>query len=208
MLVDMDGTLLDLAFDNFFWLDLVPLHYAKENSLSETAAREELKARYQELEGSLAWYCIDHWSETLALDIRALKREHQHRICFLPGAMEFLASVRRRGKRLLVVTNAHRDTLAIKVEQTALDTHVHGLVSSHDFRAPKESREFWNKFRAGEQFDPERSVLIEDSLPVLQAASAFGLKLTVAIRRPDSRYPPRAIDAFPAVDGVGELTEE
>lgn len=206
VLVDMDGTLLDLAFDNFFWLELVPSSYAKRHRLSENDAREELLARYRALEGSLAWYCIDHWSEDLELDIRALKREHRHRIKFLPQATAFLASVRRRRKRLLLVTNAHPDTLAIKIEQTGLDRHVHGVVSSHDFHAPKEAREFWDRFHAGEGFDPPRTLLIEDSLSVLQAASEFGVGSTVAIRCPDSRHPPRQIDRFPAVDGVRELT--
>jgi len=202
----MDGTLLDLAFDNFFWLEVVPSSYAKRHRLSENDAREELLARYRALEGSLAWYCIDHWSEDLELDIRALKREHRHRIQFLPQATAFLASVRRRRKRLLLVTNAHPDTIAIKIEQTGLDRHVHGVVSSHEFHAPKEAREFWDRFHAGERFDPPRTLLIEDSLSVLQAAREFGVGSTVAIRCPDSRHPPRQIDRFPAVDGVRELT--
>lgn len=201
----MDGTLLDLAFDNYFWQEVVPLHYAKARSLSESDAREELGARYRAMEGSLAWYCIDHWSDNLGLDIRALKRQHRHLIRYLPGAMDFLASVRDKGKRLLLVTNAHPDTLAIKVEETALDRYVHDLISSHDFDSPKETREFWDRFHAGEPFDLERTLLIEDSLVVLEAAKEFGLGLTVAIRCPDSRRPPREIDGFLSVDGVHEL---
>ena len=206
VLVDMDGTLLDLAFDNFFWLEVVPSHYAKQNRLSENTAREELLARYRALEGSLAWYCIDHWSRDLDIDIRALKREHRDRIRFLPRATDFLASVRAWRKRLLLVTNAHPDTLAIKIEQTGLDQHVDDVVSSHEFDAPKETREFWDRFHAGEGFDPPRTLLIEDSVAVLEAASEFGLGSTVAIRCPDSRHPPRTIERFPAVDGVPELT--
>ena len=207
VLVDMDGTLLDLAFDNFFWLELIPSHYAKRHGLSEDRAREELLARYRALEGRLAWYCIDHWSQDLNIDIRALKREHQHRIRFFPRATDFLASVRRRRKRLLLVTNAHPDTLAIKIEQTGLDKHVDDVFSSHEFDAPKETHEFWDRFHAREGFDPPRTLLIEDSVAVLKAASDFGLGSTLAIRCPDSRHPPRTIEQFPAVDGVHELTE-
>ncbi len=207
VLVDMDGTLLDLAFDNYFWLELVPLHYAQARGLSEQDAREMLRARYRDIEGSLAWYCIDHWSEVLELDIRDLKRAHRHRIRFLPKAPDFLAWVRERGKRILLVTNAHPFTLAIKVAQTDLDRHVHRLVSSHDFNAPKETRCFWDRFHAEEGFDPSRTVLIEDSLPVLEAASEFGLATGVAIRCPDSRHPPRRIEGYPAVDGVHELLD-
>ena len=206
VLVDMDGTLLDLAFDNFFWLELIPSHYAKRHGLSEDRAREELLARYKALEGRLAWYCIDHWSQDLDIDIRALKREHRHRIRFFPRATDFLAFVRRKRKRLLLVTNAHPDTLAIKIEQTGLDKHVDDMFSSHEFDAPKETLEFWDRFHAREGFDPPRTLLIEDSVAVLKAASDFGLGSTLAIRCPDSRRPPRTIEQFPAVDGVHELT--
>jgi putative hydrolase of the HAD superfamily len=205
VLVDMDGTLLDLAFDNIFWLEIVPARYAKQNRLSEEDARQELTARYQALEGSLSWYCIDHWTQDLGLDIRGLKWEHRRHIRYLPRAPSFLASVRERGKRLLVVTNAHRAALAVKLRQTGLEAEVHGLVSSHDFSAPKESHLFWERLQRDENFDPERTVLIEDSLAVLSAARAFGVRFTIAIRCPDSRHPPRHIDAFPAVDGVHEL---
>jgi len=206
VLVDMDGTLLDLAFDNFFWQQLVPTYYAERHGVNEGEARTDLMARYRALEGSLTWYCIDYWTENLGLDIKALQWKHRHQIRYLPKALDFLASVRARGKRLLLVTNAHRATLAVKTEQTGLDREVHGLISSHDLLAPKESQDFWDKFRAGENFDPERTVLIEDSLAVLSAARAFGIGLTVAIRCPDSGSPPREIASFPAVDGVHELT--
>lgn len=202
VLVDMDGTLLDLAFDNFFWLDLVPRTYAARHGLPEPQAREELLRVYRDHEGSLAWYCIDHWTERLDLDLRTLKREHRHRICYLPGALEFLASVRARGKRLVLVTNAHRAVLAVKVEQTGLDREVDEMVSSHDFNAPKESADFWRRFDAKVAIDPERTLLVEDSVSVLEAARGFGLRHTVAISRPDSSRPPRAIADFPSVDSV------
>ena len=205
VLVDMDGTLLDLAFDNHFWTEFIPAHYAQVRGMSEQDARARLLQRYRSIEGKLAWYCIDHWSEALDLDIRSLKRTQRHRVRYLPGATDFLAWIREQGKRLLLVTNAHPFTLQLKVAQTGLDAHVHGMVSSHDLSAPKETRLFWERFHAVEAFDPGRTVLIEDSLTVLEAATAFGLAATVAIRSPDSRHPPRQIDDFPSVDGVHEL---
>ena len=206
VLVDMDGTLLDLAFDNFFWLELVPRVYAQKRSMPVDRAQAELTRAYQALEGSLAWYCIDHWTQTLDLDLRALSWEHSERIRYLPGARKFLASVRARRKRLLLVTNAHREVLAVKVHRTGLDREVDDLVSSHDFQTPKESAEFWRRFSDGGRFDPRRTLLVEDSLSVLASARAFGLGHLLAIRRPDTGRPPRDIRDFPAIDGVHALT--
>jgi putative hydrolase of the HAD superfamily len=203
--VDMDGTLLDLAFDNFFWLELVPARYAERHGLTAEAARERLVSRFDAAAGTLSWYCLDHWTRDLNLDIRTLKRGHSHLIRFLPRAPEFLAAVRARGKALWLVTNAHRDTLKVKAEQTGVDRLVDAVVCSHDLEAPKESNEFWTELGRRHPFDPQRTLLIEDSLAVLGAAAAFGLKHTLAIRRPDSRLPARNIDAFRAIDGVADL---
>ena len=207
VLLDMDGTLLDLAFDNYFWTEFIPAHYAQVRGLREKEARSTLLDRYRSIEGRLAWYCIDHWSEALDLDIRALKRTQRHRVCYLPGATDFLAWLREQDKRVLLVTNAHPFTLALKVAETDLDAHVHDMVSSHNFLAPKETGLFWHRFHVEEPFDPSRTLLVEDSVPVLQAATRFGLAATVAIRCPDTRHPPRQIDGFPSVDGVHELID-
>jgi putative hydrolase of the HAD superfamily len=205
VLVDMDGTLLDLSFDTFFWRDVVPDRYARLHGLSLPAAQQSLAPRFEAKVGTLEWYCLDHWTRDLGLDLKALKREHREHIRFLPGAEDFLASVRARGKRLSIVTNAHRDTFAVKAEQTGIDRLVDTVVCSHDFAAPKESAAFWHALDAHEPFDARRTLLIEDSLPVLVAARDYGVRHTVAIRQPDSRLPPRATPEFLGVDGVFDL---
>jgi HAD superfamily hydrolase (TIGR01509 family) len=203
--VDMDGTLLDLAFDNYFWLDLVPQHYARKHGLTVAESRATLAPRFAAKVGTLDWYCLDHWTRDLGLDLKTLKREHREHIRFLPRAPEFLAAVRARRKRLYIVTNAHRDTFEVKAAHTGIDRLVDGVVCSHDFAAPKESADFWRALERHEPFDGARTLLIEDSVAVLAVARSHGVQHTVAIRRPDSRQPPRAIADFAAIDGVADL---
>lgn len=205
VLLDMDGTLLDLKFDNFFWLELLPARYAEARGLPEADARRELKPRFDAVAGTLAWYCLDHWSRELGLDLVALKRNHKHRIGYLPMVPEFLASLRRRGKRQTLVTNAHPQTLALKTAVTGLHALVDDVVCAHDLAAAKESREFWSALKRQHAFDPKRTLLIDDSLTVLEAARSYGIRHVVAIRRPDSSRPPRDIESLPAVDGVEDL---
>src|SRR5690606_34728337 len=97
VLVDMDGTLLDLNFDTFFWRELVPQRYAEVHDLNVSAAHAVLAPRFEARVGTLEWYCLDHWARDLELDLKTLKREHRERIRFLPGAEAFLANVRSRG---------------------------------------------------------------------------------------------------------------
>ena len=205
VLVDMDGTLLDLAFDNFFWLELVPERYADRHGLQLGEARRRLIERFDGAAGTLAWYCVEHWTRALELDIKSLKRAHKHLIRFLPRAPEFLGAVRARGKPVFIVTNAHHETIAVKAEHTGIDTLVDGLFCSHELAAPKETVEFWERLQQRQHFDRERTLLIEDSLAVLGAARAFGIEHTLAIRRPDSSRAPRMIADFPSVEGVAEL---
>lgn len=205
LLLDMDGTLLDLAFDNYFWLELVPARFAEASGLDRDVAQREIEQRYGKVVGTLPWYCLDHWTRELRLDLRALKRAHRHLIRYLPGAETFLESARARGLRLILVTNAHRDTLAIKAEVTGVDRWMHAVVCSHDYATPKETGRFWHELARRHALDPERSLLLEDSLSVLAAARAFGVRHPIAIRRPDSRLDRREIVGFPAVDGVGDL---
>ena len=205
VLVDMDGTLLDLNFDTFFWREVVPQRYARQNGLTVPAAQQSLAPRFEAKVGTLQWYCLDHWARDLGLDLKTLKREYRQHIRFLPGAQDFLASVRARGKSLSIVTNAHRDTFAVKAEHTGIDRLVDSVVCSHDFAAPKESDAFWRALAAHAPFDAERPLLIEDSLTVLAAARAYGVRHTIAVRRPDSQLPPRAIEEFLSVEGVFEL---
>jgi putative hydrolase of the HAD superfamily len=205
VLVDMDGTLLDLAFDNFFWLEVVPQRYANLRGLSLDESRRQLAPRFDAVAGTLPWYCLDHWTRELGFDVKELKHTHRHRIGYLPGAPEFLNAVRRRGKRLQIVTNAHRDAFAVKAGQTGIDKLVDSVVCSHDLAAPKESADFWRELERRERFDRARTLFIEDSLAVLAAARAHGLDQTLAIRRPDSRLPARDIDDYVAIDGVADL---
>jgi putative hydrolase of the HAD superfamily len=203
--VDMDGTLLDLAFDNFFWLELIPARYASARGVDAAAAHATVTRKYADVLGTLPWYCLDHWTRELGLDIAALKKDHRHLIRILPMVPEFLAAARRYARRVVIVTNAHRRTLEIKMNETRLDAHVDGVVCAHDLETPKESREFWAALARRERFDPERTLLLDDSLSVLRAAREFGFTRTIAIRRPDSRRPARKIEGFSAVDGVADL---
>jgi 5'-nucleotidase len=205
VLLDLDGTLLDLAFDNFFWRTRVPQAWAQARNLSPEQASQQLQPRFRAREGTLEWYCVDYWSRELELDIAALKHLDAPQIRWLPGACEFLGRVRALGKRLVLVTNAHPTTLAIKDARTQVISHFDAGFSSHAFGAPKEQAQFWRELAKVERFDPQRSLFVDDSLPVLRAAREAGIGLIYAVQRPDSSGPARLQSEFPAVDAVADL---
>ena len=137
-MLDMDGTILDLAYDNYMWMTHVPEHYAVKNGLSLSEARKQLFARFGALQGDLSWYCLDHWSERLDLDVLQLHRDNQHRIEFLPGAQDFLDVMRERNIEVLLVTNSHPDTLKLKDDVTGFSKYFDGIHCSHAYGFAKE----------------------------------------------------------------------
>jgi 5'-nucleotidase len=207
VLLDMDGTLLDLRFDNYFWLELVPQRYAARHGLTVQAARDALAPRFAAVHGTLDWYCIDYWSRELSLDVGLLKREVSEHVRFLPGAEAFLAALGERGTPAVLVTNAHRESLAIKAAQTGLMRYFSGAISSHDFGVPKEHPQFWVQLQFHLGFERARCLFVDDSLPVLRAARDYGIGQVFAISRPDATLPPREVLEFPAVEHVSALLE-
>jgi len=205
VLLDMDGTLLDLRFDNWFWRQHVPAHYGRLRGLDPAEAWDALEPKFRAVTGTMNWYCLDYWSRELQLDIAALKREVRHEVRFLPGAEQFLRRLARSGKRRVLVTNSHPQTLAIKTSHVPLAEHFDASHSSHSFSVPKEDPRFWERFRAREPFDPARTLFVDDSIAVLESARRYGIKWLRAVRQPDSGRPPQAVTEFPAVDGVAEL---
>lgn len=205
VLLDMDGTLLDLRFDNWFWQEYLPALWADRAGMSLAAALPLLSPRFEAAKGTLEWYCIDFWSRELDLDVRAIKHAVREQVAWIPGAEALLQRLREVGKRMVLVTNAHPETLAIKDSQVDLIGHLHAVYSTHPFGAPKEAAAFWPAFHRAEPFDPARTLFVDDSLPVLTAARDYGIRWIRAVRRPDSGLPARAVGDFPSIETVAEL---
>jgi putative hydrolase of the HAD superfamily len=205
VLLDMDGTLLDLHFDNHFWLELLPQRYAELHGISRAMAELELAPLFNDHVGKLTWYCLDYWTRELNLPIREMKREIAELIALRPAADEFLAALREAGKRVVLITNAHRDSLSLKLEKVELAPWFDRLISSHDYGYPKEEPQFWHALRQDLDFDPARALFIDDSLPILRSAGRFGIAHLLAVREPDSRRPAKDTEEFAAVDDYREL---
>ena len=203
--LDMDGTVLDLRFDNYFWLEALPRRYAALHGISAEAALTSLMPRFDAWRGTLEWYCVDHWTEELGIDVTALKFELREHIRYLPGAVEFLDRLGALGKRRLLTTNAHPKSLAVKHGRTGIGQHFDELVSAHDIGVPKESPEFWARLTARHAIDPAATLFVDDSPAVLRAAREAGLRWIYQVLQPDSTQPPRA--RLPGIPGVRVLAE-
>ena len=196
VLLDMDGTLLDLNFDTEFWREFIPKTLAEKHGISLQNAKQIMEKKYTSVFGNIEWYCLDYWEKELELPIRQLKREVSHLIRLRPDTIPFLDALKRAEKRVVLVTNAHPDSLSLKIEKTELDKHIDEIISCHVFGVTKESQELWEKLQSHLRFNKDMTLFVDDSLPILEAAQKFGIKHILAVSNPNSDFPSKKVEGF------------
>ena len=205
VLLDMDGTLLDRHFDNFFFEEELPRRYAAKEGLQFDVSRDRLMAMYRSVEGELAWTDLEYWTGRVGIDVVGMHRELQHMIGFLPGAQQFLEAVRAKGKRIVVLTNAHHTGVAVKSAKTGLDRYVDRIVDAFEVGYLKMRPEYWPACRRLIGFDPGRSLYVDDDESCLDAASRYGIAAIVHSAKSSSQLPPERSSNFPSVEHLSVL---
>jgi HAD superfamily hydrolase (TIGR01509 family) len=205
VLLDMDGTLLDKYFDDYFWETLVPEEYARRRGLNLAAAKTEVFARYQREEGTLNWTDIDFWSRELDLDIPALKGSIRHLIEVHPDTEDFLKFLQKMEKKVALVTNAHWKTLNLKMNHVGLLGYFDEVISSFDLGTPKEIVSFWEILRERLHFEPRHALLVDDNAEVLVSAQNYGIHYIFFKAKSSSQLPPNPHPEFPTIESFHEL---
>ena len=208
VLLDMDGTLLDLRYDTTFWIDYLPQRYAEHHDVAIDAAQALVAQLMVDARPRLDYYCFDWWSRMTGLDIVALKPDLAHLIRFRDGAEAFIAAIRRSGRRAVIVTNAHQEGVALKHRITGILDLVDAVECAHDHDHPKEHQTFWHRVHERIGFDSQRTLLVDDNLDVLASAERFGIAHLLAVARPDSGRPALADLTYPAVHEFSAITPQ
>jgi len=196
ILLDMDGTLLDLNFDLHFWMEYLPLVFANKHNLSHAQAKDQVYPILRAEEGKLHWYCLDYWQKIFELDIAQLKEDVAHLIQIHPFVLTFLEQARQHNKRIYLVTNAHRKTIALKMRVTNLERYFDSIICSHDYGAAKEDQAFWHQLDNAIDIDKQKSIFFDDSLSVLASAKNYGIGTVVAINKPSSKIDIKPVEGF------------
>lgn len=205
ILLDLDGTLLDLNFDLHFWLEYIPKVYSEKHNISFQDAKKIIVSRIESQEGKLTWYCLDFWEENLGLDIMKLKKDISYLIQVHKHVLDFLNAAKKNKKQIFLVTNAHRKGIDLKMEASGLQSYFDKIISSHDFGSPKQDQKFWIELANTIDFDKDRSIFFDDSLDVLEAASKFSIKNIVAINKPSTKLDKKNIPGFINIENFSEV---
>lgn len=205
VLLDMDGTLLDKYFDDYFWEHLVPEKYSEKHGITFGKAKDELMLKYKHHEGTLNWTDIDFWSRELALDIPALKEQIKHLIEVHPGVEDFLGMLKRHKKKIFLVTNAHFKVLDLKMKKTNIGKYFDACITSFELGYPKEDLRFWLKAEERIGFDKEKTIFIDDTEEVLKTAHLFGIKYIVYKALGSSKKKPQQSKDFLTITDFSEF---
>lgn len=203
--LDMDGTILDKYFDDYFWEHYVPEVFAQKNGASLEQARDKLLSTYKSVENTLSWTDLDYWSERLGLDIPSLKKDLVHLIAPLPQVDEFFSHIKRLGKKVFLVTNAHPKAIEIKLAKVRITDNFERIVCSQEVGAAKEQVEFWYKLEKIISFNKNRTLFADDTEKVLSSAAQYGLKHLVHIANPSSKSPVSYSEQYPSILSLKDL---
>lgn len=206
VLLDMDGTLLDRHFDNFFFEEELPRRYAALHGLPFDVSRDRLMAMYRSVEGELAWTDLHYWTGRVGIDVVAMHKELDHMIGYLPGAEAFLDELTCRGKRVTIVTNAHRAGVDVKAAKTRLDRRVDRIIDAFEVGYLKMRPEYWPTCQRLVGFTPKRSLYIDDDEDCLQAAQRFGIGHIIHSAKSSSQLPPTCSKKFRSIEELSVLS--
>ena len=117
----------------------------------------------------------------------------------------FLQQLRASEKEIILFTNAHEDTVALKMEKTGLAPAFDQTITSHSLGHAKEVKLAWEVLGARYDFDPEKSLFIDDSFAVLDSARAYGVAHLLGIKQPDSEGAPLSHPHYTLLDSFTQI---
>ena len=182
-LIDLDGVILDTKYDNYFWQEYIPKIYAQLNDMPIADAINVTHSLFHYKKKTKDWYDIVYWSNMLGIDIakEKEKKDNMDKISLKEGSLEILNLLKLRGKKLFLITNAHRTTLNIKLKKFDISKYFDEMICSHELAYIKEDIQFWHVLRVKLKLDYKYSVLVEDTFDNINSAYHAGLNNFVYI---------------------------
>ena len=80
---------------------------------------------------------------------------------------------------MILITNAHRKTLNIKLQKYDLSPYFDEMVCAHELHYVKEDVQLWYMLRSRYRIDFEKTVLIEDTIKNIYTGLSAGISKAI-----------------------------
>lgn len=205
ILLDMDGTILDKYYDDYFWEVYLPEKFSIKYGISFIEAQKILFSMYKAEEGTLNWTDIDFWSRKTGFDIYKLKIQLRELINPHPDSEEFLNTISNDSKKVYLVTNAHNKVMDLKLNKTGFHKYFNLCITSFDLGYPKEDIKFWQKLISDYNINPDSTLFVDDTEKVLHTAWTAGIKYPILRAISSSKSNPKKSEIFPTILSFSEI---
>ena len=200
--LDMDGTLLDLAYDNYFWHEHIPALYSKKNGITIQEGTHIFEELYKNKQGTMEWYSISYWSKVLKIDLQLEILKTRNQIKVFDGTIDLLRKLKKHKIKIYLLTNCPREMLDIKMTQTKLWGYFDKIISSEDCGYIKESNEFWSYLNKNIEYNTRTTVFIDDNQNVLRYSKKNGIQNIYCIDFPDSKKDRQIINGYQSIENI------
>ena len=172
----MDGVILDNTYDNNFWQNQIPAVLAEKKGWSFEDAKRLAVQIFNYKKNTMDWYDLDYWSNMLNIDIEEQKRlpESYDKIKLYDGVFDILKKI-KKDRKIILITNAHRKTLNIKLKKYDLSPYFDDMVCAHELHYVKEDIQLWYLLRSKYQLDFKKTILIEDTIKNILVGLSAGI---------------------------------
>ena len=207
ILSDLDGVILDLAYDIKFWELWLPEQVANQTNKSVEETKAEIKAEIDIQRGTLNFYDLNYWDDLLNVDCMQIFKEKTERCSYLGGSHEALQRLSTLKNPKYILTNGDPRIQEYKAETQNFLEFFDSIFYSMHVGYPKESKEFWALARHNLNLDFEDTIFIDDDFKVVTAAAKAGIKQVAWITPGKNRILQNRVETFASLsDLVSTIT--
>ena len=207
ILSDLDGVILDLAYDIKFWELWLPEQVANQTNKSIEETKAEIMAEIDIQRGTLNFYDLNYWDDLLNVDCMQIFIEKTERCSYLGGSYEALQRLSTLKNPKYILTNGDPRIQEYKAETQNFLEFFDSIFYSMHVGYPKESKEFWALARHNLNLDFEDTIFIDDDFKVVTAAAKAGIKQVAWITPGKNRILQNKVETFASLsDLVSTIT--
>jgi putative hydrolase of the HAD superfamily len=207
ILSDLDGVILDLAYDKKFWELWLPEQVTRQTNKSIEEAKAEIMTEIDIQRGTLNFYDLNYWDDLLNVDCMQIFQEKEERCSYLAGSYEALQRLSTLKNPKYILTNGDPRIQEYKAETQNFLEFFDSIFYSMHVGYPKESKEFWALARHNLNLEFEDAIFIDDDLKVVTAAAKAGIKQVAWITPGKNRILQNRVETFASLaDLVSTIT--